>query len=345
MRGSPTSARTKPTTCGCGQSRPSSSYITTVRGPSHTTPALVTRRALWQNLGIPDCVQPCSHERPSTCVDFSKPGSIAAERPRARVGAAYSALVGWGATKSLPARLRPLAYRAFARAVGANLDEVELDLAGYPSVRYFFARKLRRGARVIDTAPGAIISPCDGVVAARGHAVAGALVQAKGRTYRLAELVADGELAAQLTGGAYATIYLSPRDYHRVHAPADAAVIGYDYLPGSLWSSTGALPQTKGRTYRLAELVADGELAAQLTGGAYATIYLSPRDYHRVHAPADAAVLGYDYLPGSLWSVNGALVQAKGRSYRLAELVADGELAAQLTGGAYATIYLSPRDY
>jgi len=67
-------------------------------------------------------------------------------------------------------------------------------------------------------------------------AVAGALVQAKGRSYRLAELVADGALAARLTGGAYATIYLSPRDYHRVHAPVDAKITGYDYLPGSLWS-------------------------------------------------------------------------------------------------------------
>lgn len=169
-------------------------------------------------------------------MEFSKPGSIAAERPRARVGAAYSALVGWGATKALPARLRPLAYRAFARAVGANLDEVELDLARYPSLGDFFARKLRHGARVIDTAPGAIISPCDGVIAARGTAVDGALVQAKGRTYRLAELVADAALAAQLTGGAYATVYLSPRDYHRVHAPVDATVLGYDYVPGALWS-------------------------------------------------------------------------------------------------------------
>ncbi|HEX7839446.1 MAG TPA: phosphatidylserine decarboxylase, partial [Kofleriaceae bacterium] len=149
-------------------------------------------------------------------MEFSKPGSIAAERPRARVGAGFSALVGWGATKALPPRLRGLAYRAFARAVGANLDEVELDLDGYPSLGDFFARKLRRGARVVDTAPGAIISPCDGVIAARGLAVAGALLQAKGRSYRLAELVADGELAARLTGGAYATIYLSPRDYHRV---------------------------------------------------------------------------------------------------------------------------------
>jgi phosphatidylserine decarboxylase len=169
-------------------------------------------------------------------VEFSKPGSIAAERPRARVGAAYSALVGWGAQKPLPSRLRGLAYRAFARAVGANLDEVEGDLAGYASLGDFFARKLRQGARMVDTSPSAIISPCDGVVAARGAAVAGALVQAKGRTYRLAELVADGELAARLTGGPYATIYLSPRDYHRVHAPVAGRVLGYDYLPGALWS-------------------------------------------------------------------------------------------------------------
>jgi phosphatidylserine decarboxylase len=168
-------------------------------------------------------------------VEFSKPGSIAGERPRARVGAAYSALVGWGAGKALPPRLRGLAYRAFARAVGANLDEVELELQGYPSLGDFFARRLRHGARAVDPAPGAIISPCDGVLAARGTAVSGTLMQAKGRLYRLAELVADGELAARLTGGPYATIYLSPRDYHRVHAPVDARVVGYDYLPGALW--------------------------------------------------------------------------------------------------------------
>src|SRR6185369_2670144 len=102
--------------------------------PGPTRWLLVTRRGPWQNLRIPDCVQPRSHERPSTCVEFSKPGSIAAERPRARVGAAYSALVGWGAGQALPASLRSLAYRAFARAVGANLDEVELELASYPSL-------------------------------------------------------------------------------------------------------------------------------------------------------------------------------------------------------------------
>lgn len=168
-------------------------------------------------------------------MEFSKPGSIAAERPRARVGAAYSALVGWGAGQALPTPLRSFAYRAFARAVGANLDEVELALASYPSLGDFFARRLRPGSRALDPAPEAILAPCDGVVAARGTADAGDMVQAKGRNYQLADLVADAELAGRLTGGAYTTIYLSPRDYHRVHTPVDAEVLGYDYLPGALW--------------------------------------------------------------------------------------------------------------
>ncbi|MGN6108776.1 MAG: archaetidylserine decarboxylase [Kofleriaceae bacterium] len=135
----------------------------------------------------------------------------------------------------MPTRLRSFAYRAFARAVGANLEETELDLREYPSFGDFFARRLRQGARTVDPAPDAVISPCDGVIAARGAAVEGALVQAKGHHYRLAELLADEVFAERLTGGDYMTIYLSPRDYHRVHAPVDARVVGYDYIPGALW--------------------------------------------------------------------------------------------------------------
>ena len=164
-------------------------------------------------------------------MEFSKP----ANKRRARAGATYSALVGLAAEKALPSRLRPFAYRAFARAVGANLDECELDLSEYESLGEFFTRGLREGARTIDADPRSIISPCDGVVAALGVAQEGALVQAKGRNYRLADLVADDEFANRLVGGAYTTIYLSPRDYHRVHAPVDARIESYDYLPGYLW--------------------------------------------------------------------------------------------------------------
>jgi phosphatidylserine decarboxylase len=175
-------------------------------------------------------------------VDFSKPGSPslspAAAGPSIAfpgAGALYSAFIGWSASKALPARLRPLAYRAFARAVGANLDETELELSEYPSLGDFFARKLRHGARTIEPAEDAIISPCDGVVAARGTAVDGSLVQAKGRNYRLEELIADETWAATLRNGQYVTIYLSPRDYHRVHAPVSGTLLRYDYLPGALW--------------------------------------------------------------------------------------------------------------
>lgn len=131
--------------------------------------------------------------------------------------------------------MRKLAYRVFARAVGANLDEVERPLHEYTSLGDFFTRGLRHGARTIDSTHGVVISPCDGVVAAVGEAVDGALVQAKGRHYRLEELLADEVFAERLTGGAYTTIYLSPRDYHRVHAPMDGRVVSCDYIPGALW--------------------------------------------------------------------------------------------------------------
>lgn len=168
-------------------------------------------------------------------MEFSKPGFVAPKPRGPSVGAAYSALVGWTATRKLPPRLRSLAYRMFAAAVGANLDEAELPLGDYESLGDFFARGLRRGARILDPDPAAVISPCDGVTAGSGVATEGMLLQAKGHTYRLAELVASEELAHRLSGGHYTTIYLSPRDYHRVHSPVDANLVGYEYLPGALW--------------------------------------------------------------------------------------------------------------
>jgi phosphatidylserine decarboxylase len=156
-------------------------------------------------------------------------------RSFSNAASAYSALVGWGASQRLPGPIRGPAYRAFARAVGVDLDEAELELREYPTLGDFFARRLRRDARRIDPAPEAIIAPCDGILAALGHATDGTLVQAKGKSYRLDQLVADDDLATQLRGGAYATVYLSPRDYHRVHSPVTGRVVGYDYVPGSLW--------------------------------------------------------------------------------------------------------------
>jgi phosphatidylserine decarboxylase len=147
----------------------------------------------------------------------------------------------------LPVPLRSAAYRAFARATGADLHEAELDLRAYSSFGDLFARRLRPGARSVCQDHDAIIAPCDGVLAARGSAVDGALVQAKGKHYQLEELLGDKALADELRGGDYATIYLSPRDYHRVHAPIDATLVRYDYIPGALWPVNPRIAERRDR--------------------------------------------------------------------------------------------------
>jgi len=113
----------------------------------------------------------------STRVEFRKPGPV------------YSALVGLTARQRLPVPLRGAAYRAFARAVGADLGEAELDLRAYSSLGDLFARRLRPGMRPLCPYLDAVIAPCGGVLAPRGTAVDGAPVQAKtgrGKTAALA---------------------------------------------------------------------------------------------------------------------------------------------------------------
>jgi phosphatidylserine decarboxylase len=179
-------------------------------------------------------------------VEFRKSGAVWGR---------YSALVAHAAGAKLPIRLREPAYRAFARATGADLAEAELELSAYTTLGDLFARRLRPGVRPIDPARDALIAPCDGVVAAAGTAEDGVLVQAKGHTYQLEELIVDRTRAEQLRGGAYATIYLSPRDYHRVHAPLDAQLVGYDYVPGELWPVNPRVAARRARLFARNERV------------------------------------------------------------------------------------------
>jgi len=147
----------------------------------------------------------------------------------------YSTLVGKAARTALPRPLRKPLYAAFARAVGADAGEAELALGEYASFGDFFARRLREGARAVDASPGVIVAPCDGAVAAAGAVEHGALIEAKGRTYSVGELIADPSRGDEFDGGSYVTVYLSPANYHRVHAPIAGRVVGYDYVPGAQW--------------------------------------------------------------------------------------------------------------
>jgi len=144
-----------------------------------------------------------------------------------------SRVAGGVANLPVPRPLRPFVYRAFARVFGARLDEVELPLSEYGSINAFFTRQLKPGLRPVATE--AIVSPVDGTVGAYGPVADDVLVQAKGRNYSLAALVGDPALAHAMDGGTFATLYLAPKDYHRIHVPIDGAIVAATYIPGELW--------------------------------------------------------------------------------------------------------------
>ena len=105
----------------------------------------------------------------------------------------------------------------------------------YPTFNAFFIRRLKPGARVPQNA--AVISPADGCTSQAGPIAAGRLIQAKGHTFTVLDLLGgDGELALRFNNGAFATIYLSPRDYHRVHMPCDGRLVSMVHVPGDLYS-------------------------------------------------------------------------------------------------------------
>ena len=130
--------------------------------------------------------------------------------------------------------------RTFARAYGIDMSDAERsDLESYRSFNDFFTRSLAPDARPIDPAPGAIVSPADGVVSQTGIIEDGQLLQAKGIRYSFSEL-ADVCASSTFDGGAFATIYLSPSDYHRVHLPLAGRLVRTVAIPGKLFSVNAA---------------------------------------------------------------------------------------------------------
>src|SRR5450432_4421459 len=149
---------------------------------------------------------------------------------------AVSGAIGWGVSLGIPARLRGLMLSRFARVYGIDVGEAEKPLDDYSGFDEFFTRRLRAGLRPIADGSGQVVSPADGTVVECGLATAGKLIQAKGDFFELGELLGDETSASRLEGGAYLITYLSPKDYHRVHAPVGGRVIGWRHIPGTLFS-------------------------------------------------------------------------------------------------------------
>jgi phosphatidylserine decarboxylase len=128
--------------------------------------------------------------------------------------------------------------RAFLRGYHPRLDEAaQPDPLAYASFNEFFTRALRPGARPIDVEPGVVTSPVDGTVSRIGELDGLTLIQAKNRLYQLGALLGGNEeWTRRLAGGAYATLYLAPYNYHRIHMPLAARLAAAWYVPGRLFS-------------------------------------------------------------------------------------------------------------
>tara|TARA_Y100001951_G_scaffold25477_2_gene19659 strand:- start:7360 stop:8199 length:840 start_codon:yes stop_codon:yes gene_type:complete len=146
-----------------------------------------------------------------------------------------SRLVGKLAECRLP-WLKNLLIRRFITQYKVDMSEaVDSAPEAYANFNAFFTRALKDGARPIADAP--VVCPADGAISQLGEINRGRIFQAKGQDYSLQTLLGDDKaLTAEFDGGSFATIYLSPRDYHRVHMPVDGTLRSMTYVPGKLFS-------------------------------------------------------------------------------------------------------------
>lgn len=145
-----------------------------------------------------------------------------------------SRLVGHAARTKVPGFMLYPLLRWYVQHFQVDLSEAERPLEAYDSFVDFFTRKLRPGLRPHDTRTDTLISPVDGAVYASGPIHRDTFLLAKGHKYTVGELLGDVTQAEPFFDGSFLTIYLSPRDYHRIHAPGDALITRFQYVPGKL---------------------------------------------------------------------------------------------------------------
>ncbi|SEL57018.1 archaetidylserine decarboxylase [Acinetobacter sp. DSM 11652] len=147
-----------------------------------------------------------------------------------------SRLVGKVAASENPV-LKNFVIQAFKAKYGIDMSIAEQQNAlKFKSFNEFFTRSLKTGVRSIDPNPKSVVSPADGAISQLGKINEGDIFQAKGQSFSVEKLIGDPQLAAPFKNGEFATVYLSPRDYHRVHMPYSGTLTETLYIPGELFS-------------------------------------------------------------------------------------------------------------
>jgi phosphatidylserine decarboxylase len=186
--------------------------------------------------------------------------------------------------------------RNFVRSFKPVMNEAsQPNPLQYPSFNAFFTRELRSGARPIDIDPGVLISPVDGTVSQIGRLDGSKILQAKGHDYTL-EALLDGspEWAQRFAGGAFATLYLAPYNYHRIHMPIAGTLKSAWFVPGKLYSvnavTAAAVPGLFAKNERVVCVFEEGNrafgmvLVGALFVGSIATVWhgdITPRSPRR----------------------------------------------------------------
>ncbi|MEZ5535602.1 MAG: archaetidylserine decarboxylase [Thiolinea sp.] len=171
-------------------------------------------------------------------------------------------------------RLVPAAISRFSKLFKVNLDEaVNPDPHSYATFNEFFTRPLKPELRPVAGGSDVLVSPVDGTISQFGKIEQGRIFQAKGHEYSALELLGgDEERAAPFMNGQFMTIYLSPRDYHRIHMPLSGELLEQVYVPGRLFSVAGHTARTVPRLFARNERVVAifdtdfGRLAMVLVG-------------------------------------------------------------------------------
>ena len=216
------------------------------------------------------------------------PTRVAAGSLRALPRKPLSRALGKLARTAGPDKMLRTAVDIYCRAYGVDLTECEVPAGGYRTFDEFFTRRLKEGARPIDPDPTTIVSPADGRLEDCGPIDRGATFRVKGRTYTVSEMLDDGLAARDYEGGEFAVIYLSPRDYHRVHAPVSGPVLSVGHVPGTLYPVNRIGLEHVPKLFARNERVVVRQQAEQ---GTVATILVGAIGVGRISCSFDARVL------------------------------------------------------
>jgi len=169
--------------------------------------------------------------------------------------------------------LKNTLIRQFIRTYDIDLSIAEREhVEQYLNFNDFFTRKLKADARPVASQSDVVVSPADGVLSQFGAINNDQFIQAKGQSYSTSRLLGDSSLATEFSGGSFATVYLSPSDYHRVHMPQGGRLLETRYIPGKLFSvnqtTANGIPELFARNERLICIfeTSHGKMAVILVG-------------------------------------------------------------------------------